>query len=135
MFQKEVAERIVASPGTHKYGRLAISAQSGYAVDIPLIVDRRQFTPSPKVDAAVARFFSLPKDGSSRPTYSCLSKLTERLFVRRNKMLASILRGHGVPLVPLSIGVNPGIRPTAMNVQDFHRICLWLQAEHPTFFR
>lgn len=131
MFQLEVAERIVARPGTSKYGRLAITAQNGYSVDMPLILRRQQFVPSPKVDAAVVRFTSMTASGAS---YKNMSKLSERLFLRRNKMLSSILRDNGVPAIPESLHVPLDIRPTAMTIEHFQQVCLWLQSRYPDFF-
>lgn len=131
MFQLEVAERIVARPGTSQYGRLAITAQNGYTVDIPLIVRRQQFVPSPKVDAAVVRFRA---QSASAVPYSNMSKLSERLFLRRNKMLSSILRDNGVPIIPMTFPVPSDIRPTAMTIENFQQVCLWLQRHYPDFF-
>ncbi|MGE3712370.1 MAG: 16S rRNA (adenine(1518)-N(6)/adenine(1519)-N(6))-dimethyltransferase RsmA [Hyphomicrobiaceae bacterium] len=91
MFQKEVAERIVAAPGTKAYGRLAVISQWRCAVRIAMTLKREAFTPPPKVASAVVDF--IPRE---RPEPACdvhlLGQVTAAAFGQRRKMLRSSLK-------------------------------------------
>ncbi len=92
MFQREVAERIVAQPGSRAYGRLALLAQWRCAARIALRLPPEAFTPAPKVASAVVHLTALPA-----PRYpadpAVLSRLVAAAFNQRRKMLRSSLRG------------------------------------------
>ena len=109
MFQREVAERIVAQPGSRAYGRLALLAQWRAEAQIVLRVPAAAFTPPPKVDSAVVHLSALPT-----PRYpadpAVLQRVVARAFNQRRKMLRSALRG----LVPDAEALlrSAGIAPT-----------------------
>lgn len=92
MFQREVAERIVAGPGTKAYGRLAIAAQWRCTARIVMALPPGAFTPPPKVASAVVHLSALPA-----PRYpadaAMLSRVTAAAFNQRRKMLRAALRG------------------------------------------
>ena len=92
MFQKEVAQRIVARPGDEAYGRLAILAQWRSAPRIVLELPPQAFVPPPKVSSAVVHLEALP-----RPRFPARAETLERVtaaaFGQRRKMLRSSLRG------------------------------------------
>ena len=90
MFQKEVAERIVAAPGTDAYGRLSVAAQWRSAPRIAMIVNRSAFVPPPKVTSAVVHIE--PADQPSGVDPGVIERLTEAAFGQRRKMLRSSLR-------------------------------------------
>lgn len=91
MFQQEVAERIVAAPGTEAYGRLAVLAQWRGAPRIALKAHRSAFTPPPKVHSAVVHVTpALQADGVR---FAMLEQLTAAGFGQRRKMLRASLRG------------------------------------------
>jgi 16S rRNA (adenine1518-N6/adenine1519-N6)-dimethyltransferase len=91
MFQREVAERIVAKPGSKAYGRLAILAQWRCEARIVLRLPPEAFTPAPKVSSAVVQFTALPA-----PRYpadpAVLSRVVAQAFNQRRKMLRASLR-------------------------------------------
>ena len=94
MFQKEVAQRIVAGVGDNAYGRLAVIAQALCETRIVMDLPARAFTPPPKVDSAVVLLTPLP----DRPTdalIAALEKVTAAAFGQRRKMLRSSLKGLG----------------------------------------
>lgn len=135
MFQKEVAERIVAKPGTKPYGRLSIVAQNAYNVEIPLIVAKNDFTPKPKVDAAVVRFRSNGALGQ-RPSSSDISHLTGKLFQRPNRMVAGILKEEIKDFVwDESLPLHPSTRPKAITIHQYQLLCNWLKEKHASFFK
>ncbi|SHJ21672.1 16S rRNA (adenine(1518)-N(6)/adenine(1519)-N(6))-dimethyltransferase RsmA [Wenxinia saemankumensis] len=92
MFQKEVAERIVAAPGSKAYGRLALLAQWRCEARIVLTLPPEAFTPPPKVHSAVVHLTALPE-----PRYPADPEVLERVvaaaFNQRRKMLRAALRG------------------------------------------
>ncbi len=89
MFQKEVADRILAEPGSKTYGRLSVIAQAlaspSRAFDLPA----RAFTPPPKVDSTVV-LFDLASDAFAE--IEALEKVTQAAFSQRRKMLRSSLK-------------------------------------------
>ena len=92
MFQREVAERIVAQPGSKAYGRLALMAQWRAETRIVLSLPPEAFTPPPKVSSAVVHITRL-----AAPRFPAPAKLLEKLvaagFNQRRKMLRAALRG------------------------------------------
>jgi 16S rRNA (adenine1518-N6/adenine1519-N6)-dimethyltransferase len=109
MFQKEVAERIVAGPGSRAYGRLAILAQWRADARLAFEIPARAFTPPPKVDSAVVQLEALPE-----PRYpadpAVLARVVALAFGQRRKMLRASLKQLG-PDVEELLG-KAGIRPT-----------------------
>ncbi len=90
MFQKEVADRIVALPGSDAYGRLSVAAQWRTTARIAMTVNRSSFVPPPKVTSAIVHILPAAQpEGVSRRT---LERLTEAAFGQRRKMLRSSLK-------------------------------------------
>ena len=92
MFQREVAERIVAAPGTKAYGRLAILAQWRCEARIVLDLPPQAFTPPPKVSSAVVHLTALPAPRHPADP-ATLGRVVAAAFNQRRKMLRAALRG------------------------------------------
>jgi 16S rRNA (adenine1518-N6/adenine1519-N6)-dimethyltransferase len=90
MFQKEVAERIVAAPNTDAYGRLSVAAQWRSRPRIAMTVSRSAFVPPPKVTSAVVHI--VPGDQPAGVKPKVMERLTEAAFGQRRKMLRSSLK-------------------------------------------
>jgi 16S rRNA (adenine1518-N6/adenine1519-N6)-dimethyltransferase len=90
MFQKEVAERLVAQPGSDAYGRLSVAAQWRSQPRIAMTVNRSAFVPPPKVTSAVVHIVPIDQPAGVRP--SVMERLTEAAFGQRRKMLRSSLK-------------------------------------------
>jgi 16S rRNA (adenine1518-N6/adenine1519-N6)-dimethyltransferase len=90
MFQKEVAERLVAEPGTAAYGRLSVAAQWRSRARIAMTVNRSAFVPPPKVTSAVVHV--IPSEQPERVDARVIGRLTEAAFGQRRKMLRSSLK-------------------------------------------
>lgn len=99
MFQKEVADRIVASEKDDAYGRLGVLA--GWRTDARMVmkVDRNAFTPPPKVTSAVVHL--VPKPVDPDVPVRALEEITRHAFGQRRKMIRQSLKGLGVPLEAL----------------------------------
>lgn len=89
MFQKEVAQRIVAKPADDAYGRLAVLAQARCNVRLEFTVPARAFTPPPKIASAVVR---LTDRADPYPHLDALERVTAAAFGQRRKMLRAALR-------------------------------------------
>ena len=90
MFQKEVAERIVAAPGSEAYGRLSVAAQWRSRPAIAMTVNRSAFVPPPKVTSAVVHI--VPTEAPAGVSPRAMERLTEAAFGQRRKMLRSSLK-------------------------------------------
>ena len=92
MFQREVAERIVAKPGSKAYGRLALLAQWRADARIVLNLPPEAFTPPPKVSSAVVHLTALPEPRFPADP-DVLNRVVAAAFNQRRKMLRSALKG------------------------------------------
>jgi 16S rRNA (adenine1518-N6/adenine1519-N6)-dimethyltransferase len=125
MFQKEVAERIVAEPGSKDYGRLSVIAQWRSEAYIALTLKPDAFTPPPKVSSAVVVF--TPRE-APQPACSvkALGRVTAAAFGQRRKMLRASLK----TLVPNpeelldAAGIAPELRAERLTVRDFAKLAL-----------
>jgi len=121
MFQKEVAERIVARPGNKNYGRLALLAQWRAEARIVMHLPPSAFIPSPKVSSAVVHLTALPE-----PRFPADPKVLERVvataFNQRRKMLRTALKGLA-PDIEARL-TDAGISPTdRAETVDLERYC------------
>ncbi|MGH1451652.1 MAG: 16S rRNA (adenine(1518)-N(6)/adenine(1519)-N(6))-dimethyltransferase RsmA [Paracoccaceae bacterium] len=120
MFQREVAERIVAQPGSKAYGRLALLAQWRADPRIVLNLPPEAFSPPPKVSSAVVHLAALPE-----PRYpadaATLERVVAKAFNQRRKMLRAALKG----LVPdledhlIAAGIKPTDRAETVGLEQF----------------
>jgi 16S rRNA (adenine1518-N6/adenine1519-N6)-dimethyltransferase len=127
MFQLEVAERIVARPGTDAYGRLAVLAQWRASPVIAMKVHRSAFTPPPKVMSAIVHVepAAMPAGVSAR----MLERVTEAAFGQRRKMLRQSLKGLPGALDVLEpLGIDPQRRAETLSVDEFVGIARALTA-------
>ena len=118
MFQQEVAQRIVANPGTGAFGRLAVLAQWRSDASLAMKVHRSAFTPPPKVMSAIVHVTpgQAPDDVSART----LERLTEAAFGQRRKMLRQSLKGVSGALEALeTVGIDPTRRAETLSVDEF----------------
>ena len=118
MFQLEVAQRIVATPDSDAYGRLAVLAQWRSAAKIALKVHRSAFTPPPKVMSAMVHVTpaAMPAGVSAR----MLERLTEAAFGQRRKMLRQSLKGLPGALEALAaLEIDPQRRAETLSVAEF----------------
>lgn len=116
MFQKEVAQRIVAAPGSKLYGRLSVLAQWLCGVKILFDVPASAFTPPPKITSAVVRFVPVPRDARA-PDFSVLEKVTAAAFGQRRKMIRSSLRDY-LPIME-ELGIDTQKRAEDLGVAEF----------------
>lgn len=118
MFQAEVAERIVAKPGTDHYGRLAVLAQWRCAAKVAMKVHRSAFTPPPKVMSAVVHI--VPGDTPEGVDVKLLGRITAAAFGQRRKMLRQSLKAVPGAIEALAtLGIDESRRAETLGVEDF----------------
>ncbi len=125
MFQKEVAERIVAAPGTKAYGRLAVISQWRTTPRIVMTLKPEAFTPSPKVASAVVAF--VPRAEPNPPcSVKTLGRVTGAAFGQRRKMLRVSLKQLVARPEELlaAAGIAPELRAEDVPVRDFAKLAL-----------
>lgn len=123
MFQKEVADRIIAAPGTGAYGRLSVICQWRCTVARLFDINRSAFTPPPKVTSSVVQF--LPRRNCEpHCRLGTLERVTAAGFGQRRKMLRSSLKSLGTDTQALleKAGVSGELRAENLSVADFARL-------------
>jgi 16S rRNA (adenine1518-N6/adenine1519-N6)-dimethyltransferase len=127
MFQREVANRIVAQAGSKDYGRLSVLAQWRSEARIALNVHRSAFVPPPKVMSAVVHIVPAEQPPGVKPVV--LEKLTEAAFGQRRKMMRSSLRNLPGALDALErLGIDAERRAETVSVGDFVAVARELSA-------
>ena len=118
MFQREVADRIVAAPGDDAYGRLAVLAQWRATARIAMPVHRSAFTPPPKVMSAVVHLE--PVEQPAGVAVRDLERLTAAAFGQRRKMLRQSLKGvPGALAAAELLGIDPARRAETVTVAEW----------------
>jgi 16S rRNA (adenine1518-N6/adenine1519-N6)-dimethyltransferase len=121
MFQKEVAERIVATPGSNAYGRLSVAAQWRARPRIAMTVNRSAFVPPPKVTSAVVHI--VPAEAPAGVSARIVEQVTEAAFGQRRKMLRSSLKRMPHALRALeTLGIDAQRRAETLSVDEFVKL-------------
>ena len=121
MFQKEVAERIVAKPGTEAYGRLSVAAQWRATARIAMTVNRSAFVPPPKVTSAVVHI--VPAKAPDGVDPKALERLTEAAFGQRRKMLRSSLKSVAGATEALErLGIDAERRAETLTIDEWVKL-------------
>ncbi|AUH53063.1 16S rRNA (adenine(1518)-N(6)/adenine(1519)-N(6))-dimethyltransferase [Chromobacterium sp. ATCC 53434] len=122
MLQKEVIERMVAEPSNADYGRLSVMLQYRFYMENILFVPPEAFWPPPKVDSAVVRMIPAPGRCGVARDEGLLEKLVIQAFSQRRKTLRNNLKGL-VDVADLeALGIDPGLRPENLPVEDYVRL-------------
>ena len=120
MFQREVAHRIVAEPGSKAYGRLALLAQWRADAQIVLNLPPEAFTPPPKVSSAVVHLTALPQPRFPADA-AVLNRVVAAAFNQRRKMLRAALKGVAPDIEDrlLAAGIQPTERAEQVSLEGF----------------
>ena len=123
MFQKEVADRLIAAPGSPSYGRTSVITQWLCHVEIAFTIPARAFVPPPKINSAVVHLVPR-KIPLAEANFNLLEKITKAAFGQRRKMLHSSLKSlvsEPDSLLELS-GISPQARAETISVENFCKI-------------
>lgn len=127
MLQLEVVDRMSAKPDSRDYGRLSIMTQYFCQVEKLFEVPPQAFSPAPRVTSAVVKLVPHPQASLPLKHPLTLENLLRQAFSQRRKTLRNNLQG----LVPdsdlRSLQIDPGLRPENLSLDDYVRICLWLE--------
>jgi 16S rRNA (adenine1518-N6/adenine1519-N6)-dimethyltransferase len=121
MFQKEVADRIAAPPGSDAYGRLSVIAQAVCDARVVMDLPPRAFTPPPKVSSAVVRL-DPRSDAPPADLLAKLERVTAAAFGQRRKMLRASLKPIGGEALCRAAGIEPDVRAETVDVAGFLRL-------------
>lgn len=127
MLQKEVVERMVASPGGRDYGRLSVMLQYRFDMDLLFKVAPDAFSPPPQVDSAVVRMWPRPQAQLTAASEAGLALVVRRAFAQRRKTLRNSLGGLLEAGDYAALGIAPGLRAENLAVADFVAISNYLE--------
>jgi len=119
MLQKEVVDRMVASPGTADYGRLGIMLQYRFVMDRVLDVPPAAFNPPPKVDSAVVRMIPWPNLPHRAQDEALFEEVVQTAFAQRRKTLRNNLKGVVTDDDLATLAIDPGCRPENVTVAQY----------------
>ncbi len=123
LLQKEVAKRIVASPGTKEYGALSISVQLSTDPALKFMVSKKAFSPPPEVDSALVHFMVYSTPRFDIKDEAMLKKVVKTAFSGRRKMIANSLKTFkGIKEALKESGIDPALRPENLSAGDFVRL-------------
>ena len=117
MFQREVAERICAAPGSKSYGRLSVLSQWRCEAHIAFDVSPKAFTPPPKVTSSVAVLY--PRENPLPCSAGALQRVTAAAFGQRRKMLRQSLKSLGGAALLEKAGIEPERRAETLDIAEF----------------
>jgi 16S rRNA (adenine1518-N6/adenine1519-N6)-dimethyltransferase len=121
MFQKEVAERIVAEPGSKKYGRLSILLGLTTNAKIVMNISSSAFIPKPKIESAIVQI--IPKKIKKVFNKIILEKITQTLFNQRRKQIKSTLSKFGDPIkICQLLNIEPTKRPEELTLDQYEKL-------------
>ena len=130
MFQKEVAERIVAEPGSEAYGRLSVAAQWRARPRIAMTVNRSAFVPPPKVTSSVVHV--VPAEQPEAVDPRMMEKLSEAAFGQRRKMIRSSLKAvPGALDAAQRLGIDTERRAETLSVAEWIALARRLSSSRP----
>ena len=119
MLQKEVVDRMAASPGSKAYGRLGIMLGCHLNIESLFDVDRSAFEPPPEVTSAVVRLDPLPPGTFDIQDATNLSGLVTAAFMKRRKTLRNALREQADLADFEAVGIDPGLRPEQIGIEKY----------------
>ena len=122
MLQREVVDRMAASPGSKVYGRLSVMLQLACRVEPLLAVPPQAFRPPPKVDSAVVRLIPLPAAERPLAHDELVARLVRAAFGQRRKTLSNSLDGLADADDMRAAGIDPGARAEQLAPQAFVRL-------------
>lgn len=125
MFQKEVADRIVAGPGSKTYGVVSVLVKAYYDGELLFNVGKENFTPPPKVESAVIRLVRR-EDHELGCNYTTLRQVVKQAFSQRRKMLRNTMKYFSKDPDFLTSPILTK-RPEQLSLEDFVELTTWIE--------
>ena len=123
MLQKEVVERLAASPSTRDWGRLSVMTQIDHKVEYLFDVPPEAFYPRPKVQSAIVRLTPLADPRHTDCDRAALGKFVQTAFAQRRKTLRNNLKGILSDAEIVALGLDPSVRAEALEIDNLVRLC------------
>ncbi|MEE4245378.1 MAG: 16S rRNA (adenine(1518)-N(6)/adenine(1519)-N(6))-dimethyltransferase RsmA [Kangiellaceae bacterium] len=130
MLQKEVVDRLVASPGSKSYGRLSIMAQYYCRAEFMFLVKPGAFNPPPKVDSAIVRLTPHPADNSPSTNVELMNKIVTSAFSLRRKTIRNSLKQYLTESDFAQLQLNSKERAENLSLDDFIKITDFLSSKN-----
>jgi 16S rRNA (adenine1518-N6/adenine1519-N6)-dimethyltransferase len=127
MLQKEVVDRMAATPGSRAYGRLSIMLGCHFEMEALFDVDQSAFDPPPAVTSAIVRLIPLPAGTYDIHDESRLSRLVATAFSQRRKTIRNSLRQVVDEAGLRSVGIDPGMRPETVSIAEYVQLANTLE--------
>jgi 16S rRNA (adenine1518-N6/adenine1519-N6)-dimethyltransferase len=122
MLQKEVVDRLTASPGSKAWGRLGVMTAARATATLLFAVPPESFQPAPKVDSAIVRIVPKRLDVEERARLPALETVTRAAFAQRRKTLRNNFRGLIEAAALDALGIDPGARAETLSLADLQRL-------------
>lgn len=119
MLQKEVVERMSASPNCKSYGRLTVMIQALFTVEPLFVVPPTAFSPPPKVQSQIVRLKPLQRSATEKLPSESFAKVVRTAFSARRKTLRKGLKGIIDEAGFADCGIDPSLRPENLSVQQY----------------
>lgn len=130
MLQKEVAERLIATPGNKNYGRLSIMIQYYYQVTLLFTVPASCFTPIPKVTSAFVRLNPQQQLTNIASNFNEFKNLVTKAFNQRRKTILNTLKPIICQEELTKLGIDPSLRPEQLTSNDYLNISNFLVSKN-----
>lgn len=119
MLQKEMVNRLTASPNSKHWGRLSVMVQYHCHTEFLFMVPPQAFVPAPKVDSAIIRL--TPRKNITQPAqdYPLFSRLVNQAFTQRRKAIRNSIKGFLSTEAIAATGIDPDLRPDALSVEQY----------------
>jgi len=122
MLQKEVVDRICASPGSKKYGRLSVMMQYYCATELLFEVPPESFDPAPKVMSAFVRLVPHQRPPVQVNNMEMLNRVVTQAFSQRRKTLRNSLKKLIAEDAIIALNIDPALRAEALSLKDFAKL-------------
>jgi 16S rRNA (adenine1518-N6/adenine1519-N6)-dimethyltransferase len=130
MLQKEVAERLTASPGTRTYGRPSVIAQYYFHTELLFHIKPAAFRPPPKVDSSFVRIIPHAKLPFLATNEQILTKIVTQAFNQRRKTLQNALKSYINKDQLIALNIDSTLRPEAISLAEYVKIANLLAADN-----
>lgn len=126
MLQREVVERLVAQPGSKRYGRLSVMVQWQCSTSALFDVPATAFSPQPKVESAIVQLTPRAEDTLDRTLSKPLLQVVTAAFSQRRKTLRNSLSKLVAEELLLELGIDPKVRAEVVSISDYLKIANWV---------
>ncbi len=126
MLQKEVVDRMIATPSSSEYGRLSVMLQYYFSMDHLVYVPKESFEPEPKIESSFVRLIPHEEYPFIANNIEQFGRIVKEAFSQRRKTIRNTLKSFISENDFEKIGINPQLRAENLSVSDFVKISNYL---------